>query len=649
MPSKSAIDAGRASVTVFTDNNPLMRGLRQGEGMLGSFARKTGAIGATVFGAGTAASVPFIAATKAFMSQGDRLGKMAARTGLSIESLSQLDFSTSQSGSSLETLETGIRRLQQTVGDDTALTEVFTQFGIDIENLRGLRPEDQLMAVADALAAMDDPAKRTAAAVRLFGRSGTQLLPMLSQGSAGIKALNDKADQLGLTMTAKDAKAAEELTDALDATDRAVKRAVVSVGASLAPTLITFAERLSETVAVGTKWIDQNRGFVVAAAAAAAGLATTGAGILAVAGAAKVGSMAFGVAAGSLKLVGAAATFAMSPIGLTIGAIGGLTAAAIYFSGQTDAVVASAGQAWETLKGDATTAIGGIKAALSSGDLGAAAEVAWSLIQLEWTRGTEFLANTWEDWKSGFVSVLDDVSAIWGDFVNGLADIWDTVSDAFLDGVQSWQNELAVGIAYAIGGEDAAREAEQMARQDDRSEKRRQATQERMRARRQQESERDADLMKRQAERDAAARQRTAESQERVEAARSRLEHISRKAESDAAAADKANEKKNSKPGPTPGGTGSGSGAGSQGFSGISSTRQSGVASSLLASSIVGRLTPHRTGATRNANGLEYDPKTDSFVPPNQKPQDPLPTLQEISGKLDGVQSAILNTAPKHG
>lgn len=101
MASASAIRAGRAVVEIFADDSKLMRGLARSKNQLNKFAASAGRMGGAIFGGGVALAAPFVAATKTFMTQGDRIGKMAARTGMDVEALSEIDFATSQSGSTL--------------------------------------------------------------------------------------------------------------------------------------------------------------------------------------------------------------------------------------------------------------------------------------------------------------------------------------------------------------------------------------------------------------------------------------------------------------------------------------------------------------------------------------------------------------------
>jgi hypothetical protein len=60
-----------------------------------------------------------IQATKAAIDFGDRLGDAAARTGVAIEKLQALQFQAQQSGSSAETMASGLAILAKNIGQDS--------------------------------------------------------------------------------------------------------------------------------------------------------------------------------------------------------------------------------------------------------------------------------------------------------------------------------------------------------------------------------------------------------------------------------------------------------------------------------------------------------------------------------------------------
>jgi hypothetical protein len=156
------------------------RGLRQIAARLRTFGTLVGSIGAGLSGASAAVLGPLVAAVAYFSSVGDAVEKMAARTGMSAEAVSEFGHAADLSGTDIGTVETAVRRMQQTISDAATgaqmSAEALGRLGLSASNLVGLSPDQQLAALADKIAAIQDPAQRTAVAMDIFGRSGTQLL-----------------------------------------------------------------------------------------------------------------------------------------------------------------------------------------------------------------------------------------------------------------------------------------------------------------------------------------------------------------------------------------------------------------------------------------------------------------------------------------
>ena len=138
--------------------------------------------------------------------------------GFLLNHLSELKYAADLSGASVEALETSIRRMQRTVYDAgmgmKSAKDALAQLGLSVEMLKGMKPEDQFETIAESLSKVQDPTTRAALAMVIFGRSGTALLPMLEQGKAGIKAMREEAQKLGLTMSGEAAARAEILATA---------------------------------------------------------------------------------------------------------------------------------------------------------------------------------------------------------------------------------------------------------------------------------------------------------------------------------------------------------------------------------------------------------------------------------------------------
>lgn len=126
-------------------------------------------------------------------------------------------------------------------GIGTALQKL----GISATNSIGaIKPVDTLMLeIADKFAAMEDGAKKSALAQDLFGKSGTNLIPMLNQGSEALSKYK-------ATITAEDAKAADQFNDSLNKIARVVAGPFNQAVTALLP-LIT---QVAEGIASLAKW-----------------------------------------------------------------------------------------------------------------------------------------------------------------------------------------------------------------------------------------------------------------------------------------------------------------------------------------------------------------------------------------------------------
>ena len=443
MPSARGIRAGRAFVELFADDSKLVRGLRRAEKRLKAFGDRIRNFGLKIAGLGTAMLTPMLGAAKAFSSMGDQVAKMAKRTGLSVEALSELRFVASQTGTEFESLEMGFRRMQRSIYDAgrglSTAKDALADLGLRFEDLDGLSPEEQFKLLGEAISRIEDPTKKAAIAMTLFGRTGTNLLPMFARGAKGIEELQEEARRLGLTMSAEDAKAAEDFTDALDKLWKVVKMGVFRVGAALAPVL----QRLTDTITgVATKisaWIDENRQLIVtvmqvAAAILAGGLAIAALGTVITGLGSALGvliTVVTGVAT-VFKLLAGVIAFLLSPIGLVIAAVAALGAYLVYATGMGGKALTWLGEKFNVLKEDALTAYQGIADALAAGDIALAAKILWLTLKMEWQRGINFLEKAWLNFRNFFIRIGYDA---WSGLLATVEIVWHALEVGWIETV----------------------------------------------------------------------------------------------------------------------------------------------------------------------------------------------------------------------
>ncbi len=170
---------------------------------------------------GSALTIGAIAGVgRAALNAADDIGDMSARIGISTEALSQLQYVAKMSGTDFEALTTGIKYAERTISEaargSKSAAEALAEVGLEARDLAKMSPEAAFEAIGDAISKLPTASDKTAAAMKLFGRSGTDLIPVFKDGAEGVRALREEADRLGLTLDKLSAEKAARANDAID-------------------------------------------------------------------------------------------------------------------------------------------------------------------------------------------------------------------------------------------------------------------------------------------------------------------------------------------------------------------------------------------------------------------------------------------------
>lgn len=487
MPSASDIRAGKAFVELYTKNGPLYKGLKSAQKRLSAWSKDVTSAGKVVLGLGAAITGPILAASKVFASMGDTVQKMAARTGIAAEALSELGFAAEQGGADLAAVETGIRRMQRSLADAerglSTPVDALNMLGLSITQLQGLSPEDQFQAIADGITSLGDPTRKAAAAMMLFGRSGTQLLPMLD----GLASIRQQARDLGLVISTEDANRAAAFTDQLNILRRVLMQGLFAAGSSVADVLGELTMKIVKVVTTATTWIKENKGLFVSLLKLGAIISGVGAGLIALgtigAGlAGLLGGMASAVTmvGGAFSTIGSVLGFLVSPIGLVVAALAGLAvwwAKSGYSAREAAAAIGGAlASAWQWATDAfaqaaqwitaafhrivaaatfAASAIGSAMASVASaigGWFASAASAIGGALASTWQWATDSLAQA-AQWIAGAFSGIVDAAKSTAAAIGGwLASAWEGITGAVsgaagamtttLDGVRAKFGEI---------------------------------------------------------------------------------------------------------------------------------------------------------------------------------------------------------------
>ena len=283
----------------------------------------------------------FGAAVVSTANLGDEFQKTSIRTGVAVESLSALKFASEQAGANFGSLTKGLKTLAKTSNEASTGTasyaDAFKELGVTVtDNSGSLKSVEQLMLEsADAFAAMGNDTKAAALAQEVFGKAGTDLLPMLKLGKAGIKELTDQAGKLGFVMSGETADASAEFNDALNELKSSMGGAVQNIGGALIPALTSIVDKVTPVISSVTKWIGENPKLVTSIAAIAAIITGAGGVLLAI---------------GAIMLaVGPVIAILSGPVGLGI-AIGAAVAALAVFASKNEAIRKVVKIVWEAIK-----------------------------------------------------------------------------------------------------------------------------------------------------------------------------------------------------------------------------------------------------------------------------------------------------------
>ncbi len=213
-------------------------------------------------GIGGAASIAgLITLTKNAADAADRMGKLADATGVSVRELSTLAYAADLSGTNVDELAQGMRKLAQ---DAARGGENLKAAGVGLLDAGGkARTADQLFkAVAQRFAELPAGVDKTALAIRLFGDElGPKLIPLLDQGTAGLERMQQEAVRLGLAISDRAVAAATEFNDNLTRLQGLARGVGVEIGNSLIPALNELANEFLDAREAGLTWFQALSGI----------------------------------------------------------------------------------------------------------------------------------------------------------------------------------------------------------------------------------------------------------------------------------------------------------------------------------------------------------------------------------------------------
>lgn len=178
----------------------------------------------------------------------DDLLTLAAQTGLTTEQLQEFEYASELVDVSTDTLRGSLVKLtnnMQTAATGTgSAAEAFKKLHIKVSDSSGKLKDnyDVFLQTIDALGKMKNETERDALAMDIFGRSATDLNPLIEAGSDRLKELAEQAHEVGYVTDNETWQSLGKLNDAMQQLDKqgdAVKR---SFAEALLPIITAFVD-----------------------------------------------------------------------------------------------------------------------------------------------------------------------------------------------------------------------------------------------------------------------------------------------------------------------------------------------------------------------------------------------------------------------
>lgn len=188
-----------------------------------------------------------VAMAKSAIDLADNMRDLSQRTGVGIETLGQFKVAAELSGSSLEGVAKGLTFLNKNMVAAATGTEAaaaaFKTIGVSTTETDGtLRKADKVfLDVADRFKELRDGPEKAALAIKIFGKSGAELIPILNLGSKEIQ-------RFGLGIGPDFANKADAFNDQLGLMKAQTTVLTVQIGSALLPVMSGLVSVITQAI-----------------------------------------------------------------------------------------------------------------------------------------------------------------------------------------------------------------------------------------------------------------------------------------------------------------------------------------------------------------------------------------------------------------
>ena len=210
-----------------------------------------------------------------------RIEDMSAKLGLTRSAFQEWDYVMNLNGISIESLQGSLNKMNNVLDDASkgskGAKDSLSALGLSFEELQGKTRTEIFDIIIKKLQGITDENKRAALANDIFGKSSTELGPILGQSAADIEKLKTEAQNLGLVLSDDLVKAGDDAGDNMDKVKASFAAASTQLGATFLPKLNEFLnwvlanmpkiqavfETVFNAVVDSIKWVSDNANWLI--------------------------------------------------------------------------------------------------------------------------------------------------------------------------------------------------------------------------------------------------------------------------------------------------------------------------------------------------------------------------------------------------
>lgn len=189
----------------------------------------------------------------------DDILTLASKTHLATDTLQELSYMSGMIDVDVSTVAKSMTKLTKSMasaqGGTGAAANAFQSLGVSVTDTNGhlRKSEDVFFDVIDALGGIENEAERDAVSMSLFGKSATELNPMIEAGSDALKGFADEAHEMGYVLDKDALDALGRVQDEFDRFQRQMESVKNQIGAGVAPAIERGMRRIQNIIS-GVDW-----------------------------------------------------------------------------------------------------------------------------------------------------------------------------------------------------------------------------------------------------------------------------------------------------------------------------------------------------------------------------------------------------------